>query len=65
MEKERVMNIFKRIRQLLENEKETNENHQKRIIEVSKIINDYYSKEEIILYDDVNSLSSQKDIKHL
>lgn len=56
------MDIFKRIRQLLEKEKELDEKNLKRCIEVNKLITDYYSKEEIVLYDDIKSLSYRKDI---
>ena len=58
--KERMtfMNIFKRIWQALEKEEEIDRQRQKRLIEVSKVLDAYYSSEEI--YDDNLSFKDDK-----
>ena len=52
------MNIFKRIWQALEKEEEIDRQRQKRLIEVSKVLDAYYSSEEI--YDDNLSFKDDK-----
>jgi len=53
------MNIFKRILQALEKEEEIDRQRQKRLIEVSKMLDACYDSESY--YDDMDRLSSSKN----